>query len=214
MVRRVVTVRWPKCDTERRKQGYPKMVEIKPGKFDWERPCTPCAMLDRKKEEKKAKKKAKEDEKNKAFWQAEKKRWQILSPKQVELQDPQLRQLPYGIQHEVSGSIKNKATVEVSAIELNIVAYDCVTNATSLAQCDKIESAHKAIFFFTTVAPGQVTRFREVLDLSHLSTRRGVLSWKVEVEKVRTSLDASDDEFLALMGIGSTPGGSLEECCL
>ena len=42
MIGRVVPTLWPKCDEERRKQGYPKMAEIKPGEFGWAETCIPC----------------------------------------------------------------------------------------------------------------------------------------------------------------------------
>jgi hypothetical protein len=50
MVGRVVKTLWPNCDEERRKQGYPKIVETKPGEFGWEQPCAPCEARKRRKE--------------------------------------------------------------------------------------------------------------------------------------------------------------------
>lgn len=34
--------RWPRCSAERQRQGYPLLIEITPGKYDWERPCARC----------------------------------------------------------------------------------------------------------------------------------------------------------------------------
>ncbi|MEH2480165.1 hypothetical protein V1282_003522 [Nitrobacteraceae bacterium AZCC 2146] len=34
--------RWPKCNAERERQGYPKIVETKDGTFSWEKPCPKC----------------------------------------------------------------------------------------------------------------------------------------------------------------------------
>jgi hypothetical protein len=42
MIQRVWTARWPRCDAERRRQGYPKIVEKTPGNFQWEQPCPKC----------------------------------------------------------------------------------------------------------------------------------------------------------------------------
>jgi hypothetical protein len=221
MVGRLVRVLWPECDAERRKQGYPKMVEIKPGEFDWERACTPCAIHKQQREEEKTV----FIEKNKAFWEAEKKRWSILPPTQVELRDAQLKHLG-GVLYEVSGQIRNKATVVVTAVALNVVVYDCATNTTQLSQCEIIGRALEPIFLeppFTNVPPGQVRRFNKRIDLNW-STPLGVLTWKVEAEKVRVPLDPSDetDELHILMhsipwtAYGREPlgGGSLKKCCL
>ena len=42
MIERVWRTRWPNCDAERRRQGYPRIVEVRPGQWGWETPCLPC----------------------------------------------------------------------------------------------------------------------------------------------------------------------------
>jgi hypothetical protein len=34
--------RWPRCSSERERQGYSKKVEKNPGIFGWEKPCPKC----------------------------------------------------------------------------------------------------------------------------------------------------------------------------
>jgi hypothetical protein len=34
--------RWPECNEERKRQGFPRIVETSRGKFDWETPCVSC----------------------------------------------------------------------------------------------------------------------------------------------------------------------------
>jgi hypothetical protein len=34
--------RWPQCDAERKRQGYPKIIEKSDGAFAWEKPCPKC----------------------------------------------------------------------------------------------------------------------------------------------------------------------------
>jgi hypothetical protein len=43
MIGRAMKRRWPSCSRERKLQGYPKIVEKAPGRFDFEKPCVPCA---------------------------------------------------------------------------------------------------------------------------------------------------------------------------
>jgi hypothetical protein len=42
MVGRVWSKKWPRCSSERERQGYPKIVEKSPSSFGWERPCPKC----------------------------------------------------------------------------------------------------------------------------------------------------------------------------
>lgn len=49
MIGRIVKMLWPECDLERGKQGYPKIVEIKPGEFAQEQSCVPCEARARRK---------------------------------------------------------------------------------------------------------------------------------------------------------------------
>lgn len=42
MIQRVWKARWPRCDTERRRQRYPKIVEDAAGNFQWAKPCPKC----------------------------------------------------------------------------------------------------------------------------------------------------------------------------
>ena len=42
MLASAVTQRWPNCSAERKRHGYPRIIEKAPGKFDFEKPCIPC----------------------------------------------------------------------------------------------------------------------------------------------------------------------------
>ena len=41
-ISRWATKRWPQCDAERKRQGYPKIIERSDGTFGWEKPCPKC----------------------------------------------------------------------------------------------------------------------------------------------------------------------------
>lgn len=43
MIERVWKTRWPRCDSERRRQGYPQIVESSQGNFQWARSCPKCS---------------------------------------------------------------------------------------------------------------------------------------------------------------------------
>jgi hypothetical protein len=43
MIGRVYQARWPTCVAERIRLGFPKIVEVHPGLFDWQTPCARCA---------------------------------------------------------------------------------------------------------------------------------------------------------------------------
>jgi hypothetical protein len=137
MASRVLQARWPGCDVARRQQGYPKIVEVKPGEFDWGQPCKPCAVRDHQKEEQK-RAKAEED---RIFWETEKKRWKIVKPTQIEIREAEVS-ANYG-DYRVSGSVRNKAATNVSAIKFSVVAYDCPTKATPVTGCDVIDKQMK-----------------------------------------------------------------------
>jgi hypothetical protein len=182
---RLLRATWPKCDAERRKQGYPKIVETKPGEFDWGQPCKPCAVRDRQKEEKK-KVAAEED---KAFWETEEKRWKTVKPSQLEVREAKFSP-EFGEDYRVEGSIRNNATVDVSGIRFNVVVYDCPTQATSVTRCDVIGRASETTY--VDFAAGQIATFYQVFQLPNLPKPRGVLSWKFNVEGVRAPLNAAD----------------------
>ena len=135
MVGRAVKELWPKCEAERLKQGYPKIVEIKPGEFDCGEKCTPCEAHERRKEEQK---KAGEGE-HKRFCQIEEKRWKAVLPTQVEVRDLRVDPEWLGNGYWVRGVAKNNSVSEISAIELTVVAHDCPTRGAPQSQCNLIE---------------------------------------------------------------------------
>lgn len=42
MINRVWSQKWPNCSAERQRQGYAKIVEVRPGEFGWEWACPKC----------------------------------------------------------------------------------------------------------------------------------------------------------------------------
>lgn len=42
MLNRVYTARWPSCNSERARLGFPRIIEKAPGNFGWETPCQRC----------------------------------------------------------------------------------------------------------------------------------------------------------------------------
>lgn len=41
-ISRWATNKWPNCDTERKRLGYPKIGQKDDGTFGWEKPCPKC----------------------------------------------------------------------------------------------------------------------------------------------------------------------------
>jgi hypothetical protein len=185
MAGRVLQGRWPKCDLERRQQGYPKIIEVKAGEFDWGQPCTPCAIRDQQKEEQK---KAKVEE-DRVFWETERKRWNVVKPAQVEVRQAEVSQ-SFGADYQVSGLIRNKAAVKVSAIKFSVVAYDCPTKATPVAGCTVIGRASETTYL--DAPAGQIAALGQVFKVQNLPQPHGVLAWNFSVDSVRAPLDATD----------------------
>jgi hypothetical protein len=203
MIARAANTLWPKCDEERRRQGYPKIVETKPGEFGWAEVCAPCEA--RKRQE------AKEDEEFCKNVRAEPKRWTIVTPSQVDLRNLHIERGKDEGTYNVSASIRNNATVSISAVEVNVTAYDCPTRNTPVATCnvaghasDPVATIYSSEMATTPVSarnpsddgiflpPGKVGEIGGYLGFMSLPAPRGVLSWTIAVSKVRAPLDASD----------------------
>lgn len=43
LLRRTYQDRWPACESVRMAQGYPKIIEVSPNKFEWAQPCSVCS---------------------------------------------------------------------------------------------------------------------------------------------------------------------------
>jgi hypothetical protein len=202
MIARAANTLWPKCDEERRRQSYPKIVEMKPGEFGWAEVCAPCEA--RKRQE------AKEDEEFCKNVRAEPKRWTIVTPSQLELRNLHIERGKDEGDYNVSGSIRNNATVSISAVELNVTAYDCPTRNTPVAACNVVGHASNPLaeIYSSEMAstpvgdrnlgdgiflpPGKVGEIGGSVGFTSLPAPRGVLTWTIAVSKVRALLDASD----------------------
>ncbi len=192
-ISRIAKALWPKCDEERRRLGYPKFVETKPGIFDWAEVCAPCEARKRRKE--------KEGEEYCENVRAEPKRWTIVTPSQLDFRDLHVgRHDPDGY-YEVSGSVKNNAAVSISAVELNVTAYDCPTRNTPVAACNVIGHASdplativgaRKLGDYVDLPPGKVGEIGGSVSFTNLPAPRGLLSWTIAVSKVRAPLDTSD----------------------
>jgi hypothetical protein len=198
MIARTAKTLWPKCDEERRRQGYPKIVETRPGEFGWAEVCVPCEA--RKRQE------AQETEEFCKNASAEPKRWTIVTPSQLDLRNLRIERGNTNGYYNVSSSIRNNATVSISAVELNVTAYDCPTRNTPVATCDVVGRASDpfAAIFSSEYAgdgksedaiflpPGKVGKINTAVNFTNLPAPRGVLTWTIAVSKVRASLDALD----------------------
>jgi hypothetical protein len=193
MIGRIAKARWPKCDEERRRLGYPKVVETKPGEFGWAEVCAPCEA--RKRQE------AKKEEEFCKNVRAEPKRWTIVTPSQLDLRNLRIERSDTTGHYNVSGSIRNNATVSISAVELNVTAYDCPTRNTPVAACNVIGHASDPLATivgarnlgdYVDLPPGKVGEIGGSVNFTNLPAPRGLLSWTIVVSKVRAPLDASD----------------------
>lgn len=197
MIGRIAKALWPKCDEGRQRLGYPKIAETKPGEFGWAEVCAPCEA--RKRQE------AKEDEEFCKNVRAEPKRWTIVTPSQLELRNLHIERGKDDGDYNVSGSIRNNATVSISAVELNVTAYDCPTRNTPVAACNVVGHASNPLAEIYSseigdrklgdginLPPGKVGEVVGSVFFQSLPSPRGVLSWTVAVSKVRALLDASD----------------------
>jgi hypothetical protein len=140
MVGRVVRTIWPDCDAERRKQGYPKMVE-RNGRFDWAQKCTQCEASQRRKETRKEEEETRKEEactKTREAAAAEANRWTVVAPSKVQFLNPKIPGAGQPGITNLMGAIKNNAVVPISAVELNMALYDCPTHTSAQAECSLI----------------------------------------------------------------------------
>jgi hypothetical protein len=79
--------------------------------------------------------------KQKEYCQAERKRWSIVPPTQIEIRNPTLTQKKelYGVTNDdytFTASVKNKSKSKVIALRFNVTARDCPTQDARSTGCE------------------------------------------------------------------------------
>jgi hypothetical protein len=75
--------------------------------------------------------------------EADKKNWAIVPTSQVDIRDLNLTPPTYGDEYRVTASVKNRSTVNISKLKMNVVAFDCPVDASNFNQCDIVGHQEK-----------------------------------------------------------------------
>jgi hypothetical protein len=119
-----------------------------------------------------------------AFRRSESKRWMIVPPSQTEVRESSVRATSPD-RYYLTASIENKSTVEVSALKLGIMAYDC---AEASGRCHVVEQTQK--IFKTNIPAGKVGQIEGVVKLS---VPAGNFSWSVLTTGVQAAPSEPED---------------------
>ena|ERR1035437_1295283 len=133
--------------------------------------------------------------KKKASEEADKKNWIIVRPSQVEVRDTLLTAPSFGDAYNVTASVKNRSAVNVSAVRLNVVAYDCPAEATNTTQCEIV--GHQEEEFYSNIPAGEVRQVKGAVTLPNVPKSRGKFSWSFRVVGVKAGSEPEIPDFLA-----------------
>lgn len=148
--------------------------------------------------------KAQEDERQrsafeaeqKAYCEAEQKRWTIVPASQIEIRNPSL--VPdqfYGsinFDYAFAASAKNKSKSKVTALRMNVTALDCPTQDARTADCDIVGRSDGT--FDADIPAGQVRQVKGKIELRDVPKPRGVFTPKFSVAGARAQIDLADTE--------------------
>ena len=140
--------------------------------------------------------KAKQDQQfaaeQRAYCQAEQKRWTIVPASQIELRNPSLTEVPYsGGDYTVTVAAKNKSKAKVTALRLSITAFDCPTQNARPADCDVVGRGHG--MFVAGIPGGEVRQVTGKITMADVPKPRGVFSPRFVVDAVRAPISEADD---------------------
>jgi hypothetical protein len=131
----------------------------------------------------------------KAYCQAEQKRWAIVPASQIELRNPTLTPSEFygSINNDFSftASAKNKSKSRVTALRLNVTALDCPTQDARPEDCDIV--GHSDGTFDANIPGGEVRKVSGSVTMRDVPKPRGVFSPRFAVNAVRAPIDPSDD---------------------
>jgi hypothetical protein len=135
---------------------------------------------------------AKKEAEKKASEEADKKKWTIVRPSQVELRDTLLTPPAYRDEYSVTASVKNRSAVNISKIKMNVVAFDCPAETANFSQCDVV--GHQEREFYSNVPAGEVRQIKGAVILRDVPKPRGKFSWSFRVLGVKASSESETDE--------------------
>ncbi len=131
----------------------------------------------------------------KAFCQAEQKRWTIVPASQIEIRNPSLtpEQFYGSISNDFTfaASAKNKSKYKVTALRLNVTALDCPTQDAKATDCDIVG---RSVGTFDAIIPaGEVRKIDGKFSMPGVPKANGVFSPRFAVNAVRVPIDQADD---------------------
>jgi hypothetical protein len=138
----------------------------------------------------------------KAYCQAEQKRWTIAPASQIEIRNPSLtpEQFYGSISNDFTfvASAKNKSRHTVTTLRLNVTALDCPTQDAKATDCDIVRRS--AGTFDANIPAGEVRQIDGKFSMPGVPKMTSVFTPRFVVNGVRAATDQSDDsatDFLA-----------------
>jgi hypothetical protein len=136
------------------------------------------------------------DADQKAYCQAEQKRWTIVPASQIEIRNPSLtpEQFYGSISNDFTfaASAKNKSKYKVTALRLNVTALDCPKQDARAAECDVV--GRSVGTFDASIPAGEVRQINGKFSMPGVPKTNGVFSPRFAVNGVRAPIDQSDDD--------------------
>jgi hypothetical protein len=130
----------------------------------------------------------------KAYCEAEKRRWAIVPASQIEIRDPSLSRGQFwdgnNDNYAFTASAKNKSKSKVTGLRLNVTALDCPTQDARPTDCDIV--GHSDGTFDADIPTGEVREINGRVTLRDVPKPRGVFSPRFAVSGVRAAIDQSD----------------------
>jgi Tfp pilus assembly protein PilE len=131
----------------------------------------------------------------KAYCQAEQKRWTIVPASQIEIRNPSLtpEQFYGSISNDFTfaASAKNKSKYKVTALRLNVTALDCPTQDAKATDCDIV--GRSVGIFDANIPAGEVRQINGKFTMPGVPKSNGVFSPRFAVNGVRAPIDQADD---------------------
>jgi hypothetical protein len=124
-----------------------------------------------------AQQRVKFEDDQKAFCQAEQKRWAVVPPAQIEIRDPSLTEGRFPTlndNYDFTASAKNKSKSRVTTLRINVTALDCPAQNARAADCDIV--GHDDEKFDTDIPAGEVRQIIGKFTLRNVPRMRGVFS--------------------------------------
>ena len=131
-------------------------------------------------------------------------RWSLVRPTEVELRSAELKQ-KLGVSRAFTGSIINNSQYRVTEVELDFIAYDCISVAPQpdlSARAPRKPVGEKCVVigqakytFRASIPSGQARGIAGDITLSNFPKIEGRESWNVKPVRVRGSENANESQY-------------------